>query len=168
MYDLLRREGVPAQPENRWIILLGPVTPFMDEDVSEREVRPLFERSLKKIEEMAMKGVPFLLFQPSVFSNPPFPPFTRLENSAIHGGDDINKTSAPHRKDRGKAPSFLTGFTKGGLGGLKDLKRAYLMKRLFQFSSLAWRISLEDQEPKIVLEKELTLTKSLSHSAIGH
>jgi hypothetical protein len=82
---------------------------------------------------MAMKGVPFLLFQPSVFSNPPFPP-----------------------------------FTKGGVGGLKDLKRAYLMKRLFQFSNLVWKISLEGQESKIVLEKELTLTKSLSHSAIGH
>jgi hypothetical protein len=122
LYDLLRREGVPAQPENRWIILLGPVTPFMDEDVSEREVRPLFERSLKKIEEMAMKGVPFLLFQPSVFSNPPFPP-----------------------------------FTKGGLGGLKDLKRAYLMKRLFQVSNLVWRISLEDQEPQMVLEKGVGL-----------
>jgi hypothetical protein len=137
----------------------------MDEDVSEREVRPLFERSLKKIEEMAMKGVPFLLFQPSVFSNSPFTP---LENSAIHGGDDINKPSAPHRKDRGKAPSFLTGFTKGGLGGLKDLKRAYLLKRLFQFSSLAWRISLEDQEPQVVLEKGLIFAESLSHSVIGH
>jgi len=115
LYDLLRREGTPVQHGNRWIILLGPVTPFMDEDVSEREVRPLFERSLKKIEEMAMKGVPFLLFQPSVFSNPP--------------------------------------FTKRGLGGLKDLKRVYLMKRLFQFSNLVWRISLEDQEPQVVLEK---------------
>jgi hypothetical protein len=133
LYDLLRREGTPVQQGNRWVILLGPVTPFMDEDVSEREVRPLFERSLKKIEEMAMKGVPFLLFQPSVFSNPPFP-----------------------------------SFTKGGLGGLKDLKRAYLMKRLFQFSNLVWRISLEDQEPQVVLEKGLIFAKSLSHSVIGH
>jgi len=130
LYDLLRREGTPVQQGNRWIILLGPVTPFMDEDVSEREVRPLFERSLKKIEEMAMKGVPFLLFQPSIFSNPP--------------------------------------FTKGGLGGLKDLKRAYLMKRLFQFSNLVWRISLEDQEPQVVLEKGLIFAKSLSHSVSGH
>jgi hypothetical protein len=54
------------------------------------------------------------------------------------------------------------------VGGLKDLKRAYLMKRLFQFSNPVWRISLEDQEPQMVLEKELTLTKSLSRSAIGH
>jgi hypothetical protein len=88
-----------------WVILLGPVTPFMDEDVSEREARPLFERSLKKIEEMALKGIPFLLFQPTVFP---------------------------------------------------DSKRTYLMRRLFQFSNEVWRISLEDQEPRVVLEKGLT------------
>lgn len=103
--SLLRQEGATAPPEDRWVILLGPATPFMDEDVSEREVRPLFERSLKKIEEMALGGVPFLLFQPNGFS---------------------------------------------------DSKRAYLLKRLFQFSNLVWRISLEDQEPRVVLEKGLT------------
>ena len=102
--SLLRQEGATAPPENRWVILLGPATPFMDEDVSEREVRPLFERSLKKIEEMALGGVPFLLFQPNGFS---------------------------------------------------DSKRAYLLKRLFQFSNLVWRISLEDQEPRVVLEKKI-------------
>jgi hypothetical protein len=103
-----------------WVILLGPVTPFMDEDVSEREVRPLFERSLKKIEEMALKGILFLLFQPNGFSeNPP--------------------------------------FTKGGVGGLMSSRRAYLMRRLFQFSNEVWRISLEDEEPRVVLEKELGL-----------
>ena len=37
-------------------------------------------------------------------------PFTPLESRAIHGGDDMNKTSVPHRKGRIKAPSFLTGF----------------------------------------------------------
>jgi hypothetical protein len=37
--------------------------------VPEREVRPLFERSLKKIEGMASRGIPFLLFQ----SHPPSP-----------------------------------------------------------------------------------------------
>jgi len=37
--------------------------------------------------------------------------FTPLESPAIHGGDDINKTSIPHRKGGVKAPSFLTGFT---------------------------------------------------------
>jgi hypothetical protein len=54
------------------------------------------------------------------------------------------------------------------MGGFKDLKRTDLMKRLFQFSTLVWRISLEDQEPQVVLEKGLTFAKSLSHSAIGH
>jgi hypothetical protein len=41
--------------------------------------------------------------------------FTPLESPAIHGGNDINKTSIPHRKGGVKAPSFLTGFTKNGL-----------------------------------------------------
>jgi len=39
--------------------------------------------------------------------------FTQLESPAIHGGDDINKTSIPHRKGGVKATSFLTGFTSG-------------------------------------------------------
>ncbi len=102
--NLLNHEGATAQSENRWIILLGPVTPFMDEDVSEREVRPLFERFLRKIEEMALRGIPFLLFQSSGFSGS---------------------------------------------------KRAYLTRRLFQFSNEVWRISLEDQEPKVILEKKI-------------
>ena len=38
--------------------------------------------------------------------------FTPLESPAIHGGDDINKTSIPHRKGGVKATSFLTGFTE--------------------------------------------------------
>jgi len=99
-----------------WVILLGPLTTFLDEDVSEREVRPLFERSLRKIEGMASEGVPFLLFQ----SNPPHPP-----------------------------------LRKGEEGRFMSSKRVYLMKRLFQFSNLVWRISL-DEEPQIVLEKGLT------------
>jgi hypothetical protein len=111
-----------------WVILLGPLATFLDEDVPEREVRPLFERSLRKIEGMASRGVPFLLFQSSVFSeNSPFP--------------------------------------KGRMGGLRNSKRAYLTRRLFQFSNLIWRISL-DEEPQIVLEKgqiekyQITSTKS--------
>ncbi len=52
-----------------WVIILGPITTFLDEDVPEREVRPLFERSLKKIEEMAVREVPFLLFQSNGFSD---------------------------------------------------------------------------------------------------
>ena len=114
--SLLRREGITELRQKPWVILLGPLTTFLDEDVSEREVRPLFERSLKKIEEMASEGVPFLLFQ----SNPPHPP-----------------------------------LRKGEEGRSMSLKRAYLMKRLFQFSNLVWRISL-DEELQIVLEKGLT------------
>lgn len=100
-----------------WVILLGPLTTFLDEDVPEREVRPLFERSLGKIEGMASKGVPFLLFQ----SNPPSPP-----------------------------------LRKGGEGGFMSSKRAYLMRRLLQFSNEAWRIDLDEEGPKMILEKGVT------------
>jgi len=36
--------------------------------------------------------------------------FTPLENSAIHGSDNINETPIPHNKGKVKAPSFLTGY----------------------------------------------------------
>jgi hypothetical protein len=100
-----------AQQQKPWVILLGLVTPFLDEDVSEREVRPLFERSLRRVEGMAAGGIPFFLFEPSAAS---------------------------------------------------DSKRAYLTRRLFQFSDLIWRISLDDEEPKIVIEKGLTANSSLN------
>jgi hypothetical protein len=100
----------------------------LDEDVPEREVRPLFERSLRKIEGMASGGVPFLLFQSSVFSE-----------------------SSPHLP----SVSSRTDFRKGRMGGFRDSKRVYLTRRLFQFSNLIWRISLEGQEPKMILEKGL-------------
>jgi len=104
------------EEEKPWVILLGPISTFLDEDVPEREVRPLFERSLKKIEEMALREVPFLLFQSNGFSeNPSFP--------------------------------------KGRMGGFKNSKRIYLARRLFQFSNVVWKITLGDQEPKIILEK---------------
>jgi hypothetical protein len=96
-----------------WVILLGPLTTFLDEDVPEREVRPLFERSLKKIEEMASKGVPFLSFQSSVFP---------------------------------------------------DLKRAYLMRRLFQFANEAWRIDLDEEGPKMILEKGVGIVSHCERS----
>jgi predicted RNA-binding protein with PUA domain len=32
-------------------------------------------------------------------------------------------------------------------------KRAHLMKRLFQFSNLTWRVSLKEEGPKLILEK---------------
>ena len=128
--SLLRREGATELLQRPWVILLGPLTTFLDEDVPEREVRPLFERSLKKIEGMASRGVPFLLFQSSVFSeNSPFPP-----------------------------------FPKGRMGGLRDSKRVYLTRRLFQFSNEAWRIDLDEEEPKMILAKgvvKLQVEKSL-------
>ena len=52
-----------AEAQKPWVILLGPITTFLDEDVPEREVRPLFERSLRKVEILAEEGVPFFLFQ---------------------------------------------------------------------------------------------------------
>jgi hypothetical protein len=117
--SLLRQEGATAQPQKPWVILLGPITTFLDKDVPEREVRPLFERSLRKVEEMAVGGIPCFLFQP----NPPNPPLVE--------------------------------------GGFMSSKKAYLMKRLFQFSNLVWRISLDDQGPRVVMEKSPSLpTKS--------
>jgi hypothetical protein len=115
--SLLGREGATELPQKPWVIFLGPITTFLDEDVLEREARPLFERSLKKIEEMAARGVPFLLFQ----SNLPILP-----------------------------------LRKGGEGGFMSSKRAYLMRRLFQFSNEAWRIDLDEKGPKMILEKGAT------------
>ena len=123
--SLLRREEATELLQRRWVILLGPLTTFLDEDVPEREVRPLLERSLRKIEGMALRGVPFLLFQ----SNPPSPP-----------------------------------LRKGGWGGFMSSKRAYLMRRLLQFSNEAWKIDLDEEGPKVILEKgvtELQVGKSL-------
>ena len=98
------------EEEKPWVIILGPITTFLDEDVPEREVQPLFNRCLRRVEEMAMEGIPFLLFQSSGFS---------------------------------------------------DSKRTYLMKRLFQFSNLIWRISLEDEGPRVILEKEVEISTIL-------
>ena len=98
--------AIPESPlQKTRVILLGPITTFLDEDLPEREVRPLFERSLKRMEEMAMEGIPFFLFQPSV-------------------------------------PS--------------DSRRAYLTKRLSQFSNWVWRVELGDKEPKIILERGIS------------
>jgi hypothetical protein len=127
--DLLSQGGAIAQPERCWIILLGLIDTFLDEDVSDREVRPLFEKSLRKLEEMALRGVPFFLFQSSDF-NPPFP----------QGGR------------RRPKPDYGAGRVVGGMNS----KRTYLTRRLFQFSNVIWRISLDDEEPTVVLEKGLT------------
>jgi hypothetical protein len=111
--DLLSQGGAIAQPERRWIILLGLINTFLDEDVSDREVRPLFEKSLRKIEEMALRGVPFFLFQPTV------------------------------------SP---------------DSKRTYLTRRLFQFANEAWRIDLDDEGPKMILEKGVRMVSHCERS----
>jgi hypothetical protein len=85
------------------VILLGPLTTFLDEDVSEREASPLLERALKKVDALAAEGISFFLFQSLV----------------------------PPRS-----------------------KRTYLMRKLLQFSHLAWKISLDDEGPKVTVEKE--------------
>jgi len=118
---LLRQEEAISQTHKPWVILLGPITTFLDEDVPERETRPLFERMLRKMEEMAMEGVSFYLFQP----NPPFPKVGTTRN-------------------------------RGGPGGLVNSKRAFLARRLFQISDMVWKICLDDEGPKLILEKELT------------
>ena len=126
LVSLLRQEGIATLPKKPWVIVLGPVTTFFDEDVPEREVRPLFERSLKRVEEMATAGIPFFFFQPS--------------------------TSA-----------FRQTGSQKGMRRLTNSRREYLLRRLFQFSHRVWRIGLEDEGPKLILEKGLT-EKSLSHS----
>jgi hypothetical protein len=119
---LLRQEETISQTHKPWVILLGPITTFLDEDVPERETRPLFERMLKKIEEMAIDRVSFFLFQPN-------PPSTKVD----------------------------TAQNRWGAGGFVNSKRAFLERRLFQISDRVWRISLDDEGPKLILEKELEL-----------
>ena len=100
-------EQTPRKP---WVILLGPMTTFLDEDVLDKEAVSLFERALRKMEGMVLRGIPFLLFQPSIPSGS---------------------------------------------------KRGYLIKRLFRFSDLIWRMDLDDQGPKLVLQKGLTETQGI-------
>jgi hypothetical protein len=107
-----------------WVILLGPITTFLDEDVPDREVRPLFERALRKVEGMAMEGITFFFFQPN---SPSFP-----------------------------SVSSRTDFAKGRLEGSVDSRRTFLTRRLFQISDMVWKVCLDDEGPKMILEKELT------------
>ena len=114
LVSLLQQEGSIAPQHKPWVILLGPITTFLDEDVPDREVRPLFERALRKVEGMAMEGITFFLFQPN-------------------------------------SPSFP--FAKGGLGGSVDSRRTFLTRRLFQISDIVWKVCLDDEGPKMILEK---------------
>ena len=122
LVPLLRPSSSRQHPQKPCVILLGPITTFLDEDVPEREVGPLFERSLKRMERMAGEGVPFFLFQPHAFFQQ-------------HSGKEISKNA------KRRMPEWM------------EAKRAYLMTRLFQFSNLVWKISLEEDEPKLLLEK---------------
>lgn len=89
--------------ERSWVVLLGVATPFGDEDLSDREVGPLFERVLKKVKELSStKGISLLFFQPFLCS---------------------------------------TG------------RRGYLMKRLFSFSDRVWKMTIDPEGPKWVLQK---------------
>jgi hypothetical protein len=126
---LLRQEEAISQTHKPWVILLGPITTFLDEDVLERETRPLFERMLKKIEEMAMDKVSFFLFQPN-------PPFTEIDTSRNDCRTDTQN--------------------RGGTGGFANSRRAFLERRLFQISTAVWRMILDDEGPKMILEKGLT------------
>ena len=58
----LKAEAIDQALKPR-VILLGPLTTFLDEDVSEREVSSLLERSLKNVDALAAEGVSFFLFQ---------------------------------------------------------------------------------------------------------
>jgi hypothetical protein len=100
--SLLMEENVMARAQKPLVILLGPLNTFLDEDVPEREVSPLLERSLTKVETLAAEGIPFFLFQ-----------------------------------------SFLSPHSR----------RTYLMRKLFQFADLVWRVSLDNEGPKVMLEK---------------
>jgi hypothetical protein len=136
LVSLVREEGSTTVQHKPWVILLGPITTFLDEDVPEREIRPLFERSLRKIEEMAMEGVPFFLFQSSRGSknNLPFSPFTPCRKSLNRAGP-------------------AQGGAKEWLRGVTGSRETYLMKRLFQISNLICRIDLEEEGLKLILEK---------------
>jgi hypothetical protein len=125
---LLRQEEAISQTHKPWVILLGPITTFLDEDVPERETRPLFERMLRKMEEMAMDRVSFFLFQPN-------PPFTEVGMSRNDCRTDTRN--------------------RGGAGGFVNSKRAFLERRLFQISTAAWRIQWEEEGARLVPEKSI-------------
>jgi len=154
---LLRQEEVTSQRHKLWVILLGPITTFLDEDVPERESRFLFERMLRKMEEMAMEGVSFYLFQP----NPPFPLFANTnEINSFTKNCRVRSPNAPVRGVIGdhalqSRKNRKCVCMKRGLGGSADSRRTFLTRRLFQISDRVWRINLDDEGPKLIPEKEV-------------
>jgi predicted RNA-binding protein with PUA domain len=50
------------------------------------------------------------------------------------------------------------------VGGFMNSKRTYLTKRLFQFANEVWRIDLDDEGPKMILEKGARMVSHCEHS----
>jgi len=68
LFTLIRErlEAMIGLHQNPLVILLGPITTLLDEDVPEQEVNILFRGMLEKLEELSPRGLPFLLLQPPV------------------------------------------------------------------------------------------------------
>ncbi|MFB0507587.1 MAG: hypothetical protein ACETWT_12725 [Thermodesulfobacteriota bacterium] len=61
-----RLEAMIDSHQNPLVILLGPITTLLDEDIPEQEVNLLFRGMLAKLDELNPRGLPFLLMQPPV------------------------------------------------------------------------------------------------------
>ncbi|MGQ9647038.1 MAG: hypothetical protein ACUVWO_10930 [Thermodesulfobacteriota bacterium] len=155
---LIRQEEAISQTHKPRVILLGPMTTFLDGDVPERESRFLFERMLRKVGEAAMEGVSFYLFQP----NPGFPLFANTNKiNSFAKNCRVRSPNAPFRGVIGdhalqSRKDKKCVCIKKGSGGFVDSRRAFLARRLFQISTLVWRIHWDDEGPKMILEKSLT------------
>ncbi len=68
LFTLIRErlEAMIDSYHNPLVILLGPITTLLDEDVPEQEVNLLFRGVIEKLDELNPKGLPFLLMQPPV------------------------------------------------------------------------------------------------------
>jgi hypothetical protein len=97
LVSLLQQEGSIAPQHKPWVILLGPITTFLDEDVPDREVRPLFERALRKVEGMAMEGITFFLFQPNSPSFPSVSSRTDFAKGGLGGSVDSRRAFLTRR-----------------------------------------------------------------------
>ena len=61
-----RLEAMIGPHHNPLVILLGPITTLLDEDIPEQEANLLFRGMLEKLEELNPRGLPFLLMQPPI------------------------------------------------------------------------------------------------------